>query len=448
MSQVMPLPFDLTGAQEQLDQKRQLAEMLMGRANTPAQGQMVSGHYVSPGLLGAVSPLINAFLAKKVQGDVRSGGEELRGKYNSMLSDGLEKYFATREGAPAVPLVGPMPADPSNPNMGQISGNLTEEVAPDPRKAAIQALTSGVAPLQQLGQMDLQNIGKNSLTPIEMLKLAGEGKFTPESTVAAATALDPRQLKGAPKKEDNWTDPYEMRIGGRPLLVRRNLKNNEVVAISGGQTINIDTQGNRAAIENSVKLLGPLREQMQTSRGMLETSSRILQLSKDPQVIQGFGAGVGVGVSSLAAKLGFTGPDAAAKTQALMKDMATNALEAGQKMKGSFSDADILFLKEASAGNINLTPEAIQHAAGLAMMAGHNTLMDSMNQFEEVRKTPGAEAIANQYPRPRIGKYSLPKDLFDVDSGNYATFRSPLQQPTAPVGAAPKAGQRIKFEDM
>lgn len=438
MSQPMTLPFDLTGSQEQLDQKRQLAEMLMQQARTPQQGQMVSGHYVSPGLLGAVSPIINALLAKKMQDEVQTGGAELRSKYNSMLADGMEKYFATREGASAVPMVGPLPADPTNPEMGQISGNLTEAVAPDPRKAAIQALTSGIGPLQQLGQMDLQSIGKNSLTPIEILKLAGEGKFTPESTVAAATSLNPHQLKGDPKKEDSWTDPYEMNVGGRPLLVRRNLKNNEVVAISGGQTINIDTQGDKAAIENSAKLLGPLREQMQTSRGMIETGNRIMQLSKDPQVIQGFGAGIGTGVASLAAKLGFAGPDAAAKTQALMKDMATNALDAGQKMKGSFSDADILFLKEASAGNINLTPEAIQHAAGLAMMAGHNTLMDSMTQFEAVKKTPGTEALANQYPRPRLGRYSLPKDLFDVDEGNYATFRSPLQStPAAPGIPAP-----------
>jgi len=456
MSQPMTLPFDLTGSQEQLDRKRQLAEMLMQQARTPQQGQMVSGHYVSPGLLGAVSPIINALLAKKMQDEVQTSGAELRSKYNSMLADGMEKYFATREGASAVPMVGPLPADPTNPEMGQISGNLTEAVAPDPRRAAIQALTSGIGPLQQLGQMDLQNIGKSSLTPIELLKLAGEGKFTPDSAKEAAVTLDPSRLKGSAKPQDSWTDPYiltgpdgrPLSADGRPLLVRKNTRTNETIAMGSGQTINIDTQGNKAAIENSVKLLGPLREQMQSSRGMIETGNRIMQLSKDPQVIQGFGAGVGTGVAALAAKLGFTGPDAAAKTQALMKDMATNALEAGQKMKGSFSDPDILFLKEASAGNINLTPEAIQHAAGLAMMAGHNTLMDSMNQFEEVRKTPGAEAIANQYPRPRIGTYSLPKDLFDVDSGNYATFRSPLQQPAAPVGAAPKAGQRIKFEDM
>lgn len=441
MSQPMTLPFDLTGSQEQLDQKRQLAEMLMQQARTPQQGQMVSGHYVSPGLLGAVSPIINALLAKKMQDEVQTGGAELRSKYNSMLADGMEKYFATREGASAVPMVGPLPADPTNPEMGQISGNLTEAVAPDPRKAAIQALTSGIGPLQQLGQMDLQSIGKNSLTPIEMLKLAGEGKFTPESTVAAATSLNPHQLKGAPKKEDSWTDPYEMNVGGRPLLVRRNLKNNEVVAISGGQTINIDTQGDKAAIENAVKLLGPLREQMQTSRGMIDTGSRIMQLSKDPQVIQGFGANAGVGLAALAAKLGFSGSEAVSKTQALMRDMARNALDMGQKMKGSFSDADILFLKEAAAGNINLTPEAIQHAAGLAMMAGHNTLVDSRKQFEEVKKTPGASAIANQYPAPRWGSYSLPKDLFTSDEGSYVTFNSPLLKPQAPVGIPTPTGK-------
>lgn len=444
MSQPMTLPFDLTGSQEQLDRKRQLAEMLMQQAQSPQQGQMISGHYVSPGLLGAVSPIINALLAKKMQDEVQTGGAELRSKYNSMLADGMEKYFATREGAPAVPMVGPLPADPTNPEMGQLSGNLTEAVAPNPRKAAIQALTSGIGPLQQLGQMDLQNIGKGSLTPKDILSLTG---YDPKSKVVAALGGGVTQLK--PEQKEDWTDPYEMNVSGRPLLVRRNKVNNEVVAISNGQVINIDTQGNKAAIENSAKLLGPLREQMQTSRGMIETGNRILQLSKDPQVLQGFGAGAGVGVASLAAKLGFSGPDAAAKTQALMKDMASNALEAGQKMKGSFSDADILFLKEASAGNINLTPEAIQHAAGLAMMAGHNTLMDSMTQFEAVKKTPGTEALANQYPRPRMGRYTLPKDLFDVDEGNYATFRSPLQTaPKSPAGTAQPAGKRIKFEDM
>jgi len=442
MSQPMTLPFDLTGSQEQLDQKRQLAEMLMQQARTPQQGQMVSGHYVSPGLLGAVSPIINALLAKKMQDEVQTSGAELRSKYNSMLADGMEKYFATREGASAVPMVGPLPADPTNPEMGQISGNLTEAVAPDPRRAAIQALTSGIAPLQELGKMDLQNQGKSSLTPIELLKLAGEGKFTPDSTKEAALTLDPSRLKGSAKQQDSWTDPYVITgADGRPMLVRKNTRTNETIPMGSGQTINIDTQGNKAAIENSVKLLGPLREQMQSSRGMIETGNRIMQLSKDPQVIQGFGAGAGTGVASLATKLGFAGPDAAAKTQALMKDMATNALEAGQKMKGSFSDADILFLKEASAGNINLTPEVIQHAAGLAMMAGHNTLVDSRKQFDEVKKTPGASAIANQYPAPRWGSYSLPKDLFTSDEGSYVTFNSPLLKPRTPAGVPAPTGK-------
>ena len=61
MSGTFQLPPDLAAQQSGIDRKRAIAQALLQSGMTPQQGQMVSGHYVAPGLLGALSQAMQAF---------------------------------------------------------------------------------------------------------------------------------------------------------------------------------------------------------------------------------------------------------------------------------------------------------------------------------------------------------------------------------------------------
>ena len=69
----------------ELKKKQAMVEMLRKNAMTPQQGQMVSGHYVSPGIAGAISQLGQAYLAGKGQEAVDAGQRGLNDRQAQLL---------------------------------------------------------------------------------------------------------------------------------------------------------------------------------------------------------------------------------------------------------------------------------------------------------------------------------------------------------------------------
>jgi hypothetical protein len=143
------LPFDMATETAGLDRKQQLAQLLMqqGLSGAPA-GQMVSGHYVSPGILGALAPLAKAYMGQQMQGKIDDQRKGLAGEYNTRLASGLDNYFSTRDGEAGVQ-ASTLAPDQAGPE------EVTGFQKADPRKAAVMALTSGMEPLHELGKMDL-----------------------------------------------------------------------------------------------------------------------------------------------------------------------------------------------------------------------------------------------------------------------------------------------------
>jgi hypothetical protein len=64
----MQLPGEFQSQQADLQRKKMLADMLMAQGMQQPQGQMVSGHYVGPGLLGNLAPLAKFFVGRKCRG--------------------------------------------------------------------------------------------------------------------------------------------------------------------------------------------------------------------------------------------------------------------------------------------------------------------------------------------------------------------------------------------
>lgn len=69
----------------ELKKKQAMVDALRKNAMTPQQGQMVSGHYVSPGIAGAISQLGQAYLASRGQEGVDAGVKGLNDRQAQLL---------------------------------------------------------------------------------------------------------------------------------------------------------------------------------------------------------------------------------------------------------------------------------------------------------------------------------------------------------------------------
>ena len=86
----------------ELKKKQAMVDALRQNTMTPQQGQMVSGHYVSPGIAGAISQLGQAYMAKQAQGNVDQG---MRG-FNDRQRLALEELRRRRQGNGSTPYFG------------------------------------------------------------------------------------------------------------------------------------------------------------------------------------------------------------------------------------------------------------------------------------------------------------------------------------------------------
>lgn len=73
--------------QEELRRRQAMVEALRDNSMTPQKGQMISGHYVGPGIAGAISQLGQAYMAKQGQAGVDSKMAEFNAKQAQALEE-------------------------------------------------------------------------------------------------------------------------------------------------------------------------------------------------------------------------------------------------------------------------------------------------------------------------------------------------------------------------
>lgn len=232
--------FDFESQQADIARKRQLAQAMMQQAMTPAQGQMVSGHYVGPGI-GALQPLIGAILGTKFNQDADKASAGAASQYREGLGKELDSYEQTRNGTP-----GQVMSDEQASQLMQngVQPQLSEPIQADPRKAARDALISAFPEMRSLGAQDYAEARKKS---------AGYKDHTVNNKIVRTYEDGRVQQLGDFETQDKWTDPYMMDGPQGKILVRKNLSTGKVESVIGsGQQINVNT-GDNAALKGLIE---------------------------------------------------------------------------------------------------------------------------------------------------------------------------------------------------
>lgn len=207
----------------------------------------------------------------------------------------------------------------------------------------------------------------------------------------------------------------------------------------------IDNAGEKAA-DKAVGAKIPerfdeLTKTAQAAMNTMESARRIQGIIQEPAVLTGFGAGAREGVASLGALLGLTGPDAAAKTQALLAEMAGQTLANVKKLPGAITEKERPFLELASSGRIEFTKEAIQRLADISLMANHNLLVQTRSDYESAAasKQGAASGAAEVWPFPKGWEFSAdPAKYIETGKGTGRYRLRDLGNTPAPAAPAPR----------
>lgn len=400
--------YDLQTQEEDLARRKQVIDALVTRGANSRMEQVRQSFGAAPtgsAEMEAYARDNSAFQQRKQQ----------------QMQQELAQYMDRMQGTPERPAQGdgvgpPVPPQPAN-----------------PREAIIRAMTS------QLPEM--QAMGKSSMTAF------GKPKDLKEHVIGNQLVVSDGQgnsrVAGTYNKAD-WKDE-DRTINGQVVPGRRNAQDNKWEAVGPtGTTVNVDTRGQSRVQEDALKAMSGAREQVVAAQSQLESAQRVLELVDDPQVQTGFGAGAVSGFAALGAKLGLNGQEGVAKTQALMTDLARNTLNAGQQMKGSFSDKDIQFLSDVTAGKVDYNAQTIKHMASLAYAAGHNGMLSAMQQYSGAKEIPGLTGADKVYPLPEVRWDATIGDRkgFSQGAGGRLRYDGNLSAPTTPVGRVNSQGRR------
>lgn len=412
--------------------------------------------------------LTQVMLNRKNEGlsrDVQAGSE----KYSADLGRESGEYIDRMNGKVgqqmSVPQVDALMSQDQAPQ-------LADPVAANPREAIVKAMTSRLPEMQALGKAGMASQAKQpqQMSPLDLLKLDG---FSPESRVKAALSGQIDGLTGkqsehvinnqlvrssgtGPAQPAGDFGPVYGEVGsvatgpeGKAIMGQKEISSNKVQFAPQGTSVNVDTQGSKIALTKLDGVLEKATTSVTNAQQAIEAADRVYKMSQDPQILAGFGGGVLQGFAAAAARLGLTGPDAAAKTQALVADLASSTLLRAKELTGVISDKDIQFLKDVTAGSIEKTPDVIRHIAGLAFATNHNAIQQAHRQYESAGSIAGGEDIKKLYPMPKVGYQSPDPDAFPVDSNGRMKYNSPLYQPKLPAKASNQpAGATMSGDDF
>ena len=410
--------FDFEVQNQQIARKRALSEALTKQAMETPQGQMVSGHYVGPGWAGILAPLTKAAIGgynDKAAGEQQANYNT---EYRKQLSEGLNNYLTTRNGAPGGTLSDAQAGNLLNNDQAPPASAMTEPVQADPRKAITTAMTSRIPELQAIGKADFGTLSKGEQGELKevngvLMRVYPNNKVQTLADNRNPLVVNQRLVAANGQQVGDYRDKYgEVEPVARPpnqapIYGQRQPDTGEVKFAPGGSTFAPTNLGNKKALDDAGDVMKASREQVIQGKTALDNAQQLYGLAKDPEVIAGAAAGPSGVLAAFGAKLGITGPDAAAKTQIMLGLQAKQTLQASKDLKGAISDKEKPFLEAASAGQINWTPEALQHLAGLTMATAHNAILTGTQQHQSAGTVTGAEEISKLYPMPPI-QYQLP----------------------------------------
>ena len=135
--------------QQEIAARQALAQALLqkGMSGGP-QGQMISGHYVGPGL-GALVPLAQAIAGQKIGQEANTQAKSYEDTQREALRNDLAKFLTTHRGAPG---------EAMGPPTEEGGMGVTGAVPADPQAAILGAMTSRHPEMQKIGQSQLATL--------------------------------------------------------------------------------------------------------------------------------------------------------------------------------------------------------------------------------------------------------------------------------------------------
>ena len=383
MSTPFALPPDLMARQSGIDRKRAIAQALLQSGLTPRQGQMVSGHYVAPGLLGGVAQITQALGGMAMSKDLDKQQADLGQTYNTRLTEGLDKFLRTREGAPGQTMNDQQAADLMQ---NDVAPELADPVKADPRRAVFEAMTSGLQPLQQIGQMELQAMLRRKDRDPNMIKESG-GQFYDLSSgkpvLLGGAEYGPTETIGG--------DLYQRGPGGK--LVK--LDNAPKVSTT------VNNNPTQAGLKKYQEAVGEALAPGGKSRTSAEQANEGLTASVEALQAVNDGARMGIAqpamqvVRKLGAELGIANADTA-PTDALSAALKQSIFKELGGFGAQVSNSDRDFVRDFS-GDLTTDPFALKRMLAIRI-AGQIKKVNAHNKqaqaFGRTVEDPGFEGLA------------------------------------------------------
>lgn len=358
----MPTPFELEA--KRLAQREAIANGLLQQGFAPpAQGQMVSGHYVSPGILGALTPLLSAFAGKRVQADVDTKMADLMTRQTQ--SRGAE--LARLQALPAEQRIAEalVSQDPQIQEWGKLVAARTPGL-----KEAIGI--TGVDPAAAVEAVQTGDIGRVKAAPPKPIEV--NGQLVDPTTFAAVG--DYRTTGGETIKIGE--DLYQKMSDG----TLKKLDN------APRTTVNVQTPDMIRALterENSQALIKDLSGLPgfagQYNRGMATLAEAEAALNAG--TLQGALAPGAELASEVGASVGIKRPAAVLNTQRFQGAILPTILDEVQKLRPA-SDIDVKFIRE-NIGNASRDPTIMKEI----LNRYRNVLESTREQYEAKRAQLG-----------------------------------------------------------
>jgi len=248
---------------------------------------------------------------------------------------------------------------PTQPGAMAAPGAMPSQRRPPISEQEFNMITS-MLPARQANQAIIQAMTRPAPAPI----------------VIEGTAYDPvtlRPLVTAPQRPGEAERFFEerRRLAAIPQEQRTAQQNEELELLNArlrgsGTNVNVNTERTFTGElgQQAVKDLTEARQAARIAPTLALRAERVNQLLNSG-AITGTGANFFSSLANALTTAGIIPPDAAANTQMLGAELAGQALSASQLLKGPTSDRDILFLREASAGNITFNEQTIRRIARL-----------------------------------------------------------------------------------
>ena len=386
--------YDYAAEEAALKQQQAIVEAMRARASAPSTlPSSVAAGAVMPKVnpLEYVAKALQSGMARRKETDLEAKRRELSERYNTDLRNGLEQFQQTSQGKP-------MEALPE-----ELAGPPQPAVPGDPRKAVLDALSSGHPVLQKIA-MERLNAKPDQIGLEKLMGIA-----TPESVIANPN--DPS--KWQPKRELKAVAPGEVMIdaGGNLAQPGGNPQNGWKTVNIGGDlyqqtatglrkldnatkiTNNVSMgAGNKFAEKISEQRANILGKSYEETRGLPQTLTVLDEAST--ALAGGIKSGqlgdVALTIAKVGKSLGLE--DATpeiANTEVYRSSLANSVLDILKTLRPA-SDKDVEYAQKAAGGSITLDDATMLRLIDSAKVAAANKLFSHNQLLEKNRKASGA----------------------------------------------------------